>query len=57
MGISDVAAYHSVDPVWVITWAPFGTYSTLLLLSYTMMYLRVRIVLFPVIHFHWKMQT
>ena len=23
IGISDVAAYHSIGPVWVITWAPF----------------------------------
>ena len=55
--ISDAGAYRYVGPVWVIPWAPFGSYSALLSLSYTMMYLGVLIVLFPVIHFHWKMQA
>ena len=41
IGISDAAIYCSVGPVWVITWAAFGSYSALLSLSYTMMYLQV----------------
>ena len=57
IGISNAAAYRSIGLTWVITWAPFGSYSALLSLSYTMMYLRVLIVLFPVIHFYWKMQA
>ena len=57
IGISNAVAYRSVSHVWVITWAPFGSYSTLLSLSCIVMYLRVLIVLFPVIHFHWKMQA
>ena len=57
IGISDVAAYRSVGPICVITWASFGSYSALLSLSSTVMYLRVLIVLFPVIHFHWNMQA
>ena len=35
IGIFDVAVYHSVGPVWVITWAPFRSYSALLSLSCT----------------------
>ena len=57
IGISDVVAYHFVGPVWVITWALFGSYFALLSLSYTVMYLQVLIILFHVIHFHWKMQA
>ena len=57
IGISNVVAYHSVGPVWVITWAPFGSYSSLLSLSCTVMYLQVLIVLFLVILFHWKMHA
>ena len=51
IGISDVVAYRSISPVWVITWAPFGSYSALLSLSYIVMYLQVLIIMFPVIHF------
>ena len=40
IGISDAAAYHSVSPFWVITWAPFGSYFALLSLSCTVMYLQ-----------------
>ena len=57
IAISDATAYRSIGLVWVITWAPFGSYSAMLSVFYTMMYLRVLIVLFPVIHFHWKMQA
>ena len=57
IGIFDAATYHSISLVWVITWAPFGSYFVMLSLSYIVMYLRVLIVLFPVIHFHWKMQA
>ena len=37
--ISDVTTYRFVGPDWVIPWAPFGSYSALLSLSYTVMYL------------------
>ena len=57
IGISDATTYRSVGPIWVITWASFGSYSVLLLLSCTVIYLQVLIVMFPVIHFHWKMQA
>ena len=57
IGISDVVDYRSIGPIWVITWASFESYSALLSLSCTVMYLRVLIVLFPVIHFHWKMHA
>ena len=56
IGISDAAAYRFVGPVRVITWAPFRSYFALLSLSSIVMYLQVLIVLFFVIHFHWKMQ-
>ena len=57
IGISDAAVYRSISPIWVIPWALFGSYSALLSLSYAVMYLQVLIVLFPVIHFHWKMHA
>ena len=57
IGISDAATYRSIGSVWVIPWASFGSYFALLSLSYTVMYLWVLIVLFLVIHFHWKMQA
>ena len=41
IGISDVATYYSVGLVWVITWAAFGSYFSLLSLSCTVMYLQV----------------
>ena len=53
--ILDAVAYSYVGPVWVIPWASFGSYSALLSLSCIVMYLRVLIVMFTVIHFHWKM--
>ena len=57
IGISDAAAYLSVGLVWVITWASFGSCFALLSLSSIMMCLRILIVLFPVIHFNWKMHA
>ena len=46
IGISAAVAYRSIGLVYVITWASFGSYSSLLSLSCIMMYLRVLIVLF-----------
>ena len=47
IGISDAAAYRSVGPVWVITWAPFGSYSALLSLSCIVMYYGYLLFFFP----------